>query len=95
MRFRAKYPVQGILYFGPGTYSSFSIHLRSDVGLYLDHGATLLAASPTDRPENVGYDAAEPAPNRFEDYGHRQRGETKTHAPVYSGRVTRLVEVAS
>ena len=61
----------GTVYFGPGTYSSFSICLQSNVGLYLDHGATLLAASPTDRPENVGYDPAEPAPNRYEDYGHR------------------------
>jgi len=59
----------GTVYFGPGIYSSFSIHLRSNVSLYLERGATLLAASPGDRPAG-GYDAAEPGPNVFQDYGH-------------------------
>lgn len=36
-------------------------------------------------------DAFDAARRQIEDYGHRQRGATKTHAPVYSGRVTRLV----
>lgn len=36
-------------------------------------------------------DAFDAARRQLEDYGHRQRGATKTHAPVYSGRVTRLV----
>lgn len=61
----------GTVYFGPGTYSAFSIHLKSNVTLYLDHGATLLAASPADRPTAPGYDPAEPGPgNEFQDYGH-------------------------
>lgn len=36
-------------------------------------------------------DAFDAARRRLEDYGHRQRGATKAHAPVFSGRVTRLV----
>jgi polygalacturonase len=60
----------GTVYFPAGVYSSFSIHLKSNVALYLDHGATLLAASPADRPAPSGYDAAEPGPNEYQDYGH-------------------------
>jgi len=30
-----------------GVYPTFSVHLKSNVGLHLDHGATLLAAGPT------------------------------------------------
>jgi polygalacturonase len=57
----------GTVYFPPGTYSSFSIHLGSNVTLFLEQGATLFAATPGDRD---GYDAAEPAPNGYQDYGH-------------------------
>ncbi len=60
----------GTVYFPAGTYSSFSIHLKSNVALYLDHGATLFAASPSDFANSAGYDAAEPGPNEFQDYGH-------------------------
>lgn len=61
----------GTVYFGPGTYSSFSIHLRSAVTLYLDRGATLLAASPEERPDAPGYDAAENVLEKaYQDYGH-------------------------
>src|SRR5215472_7556153 len=35
----------GTVYFPAGTYASFSIHLKSQVCLYLDQGATILAAS--------------------------------------------------
>jgi hypothetical protein len=34
----------GTVWFGAGTYASYSIHLKSNVALYLDHGATILAA---------------------------------------------------
>ena len=37
----------GTVYFPPGIYLSGSIHLKSDVALYLDHG-TVLMASPND-----------------------------------------------
>ena len=61
----------GTVYFGPGTYSAFSIHLRSNVTLYLDHGATLLAASPDEHPEAPGYDPAENVlAKTYQDYGH-------------------------
>src|SRR5690348_7015817 len=59
----------GTVYFPPGTYSSFSIHLGSNVTLFLEQGATLVAAAPGDRLSD-GYDAAEPAPNGYQDYGH-------------------------
>ena len=36
-------------------------------------------------------DAFDAARRQLEDYGHRQRGATKTHAPEFSGRVTRLI----
>jgi polygalacturonase len=58
----------GTVYFSAGTYASYTIHLRSHVGLYLDHGATLLAAEPGN---GRGYDAAEPGPgNAYQDFGH-------------------------
>jgi polygalacturonase len=56
----------GTVSFQPGNYLSYSIHLRSNVGLYLAHGCTLIAA------EGTGYDAAEsnqPWEN-YQDYGH-------------------------
>jgi polygalacturonase len=61
----------GTVYFPAGTYLSYSIHLKSNVALYLDQGATLLAAdNPLD--ENApGYDAPEPNPSDpYEDFGH-------------------------
>jgi len=36
----------GTVYFPAGTYLSFSIHLKSNVAIYLDRGATVLAARP-------------------------------------------------
>jgi polygalacturonase len=51
-----------------GRYRSYSIRLRSHVALYLDQGATLLAAAPVG---SVGYDAPEPAANdTYQDFGH-------------------------
>jgi polygalacturonase len=58
----------GTVHFPTGTYASYSIHLASHVGLYLDHGATLLAAAPAN---GQGYDPAEPNANdKFQDFGH-------------------------
>src|SRR5262245_20291450 len=58
----------GTVHFPAGTYASYSIRLRSHVGLHLDHGATLLAADTSD---GHGYDPAEPGPgNAFQDFGH-------------------------
>ncbi|WP_446743955.1 rhamnogalacturonidase [Silvibacterium acidisoli] len=64
----------GTVFFPAGVYASYSIHLRSNVSLYLDQGATILAASvPMEGTTSGGYDAAEPQNPAFEhyqDYGH-------------------------
>jgi polygalacturonase len=61
----------GIVYFPAGTYLSFSIRLKSNIALYLDHGATILAAA---HGELGGYDEAEPNPwgdeHKYQDFGH-------------------------
>ena len=38
----------GMVYFPAGRYASYSVHLASHVHLYLEKGAVLLAASPTE-----------------------------------------------
>lgn len=50
-----------------GTFLSYSIHLQSGVTLRLEKGAVLKAAPVTD---TEGYDAAEPNPSRYQDFGH-------------------------
>lgn len=64
----------GTVYFPAGVYLSYSVRLKSKVGLYLDHGAVLLAGpTPLDGTATGGYDAAEPqdaAIEAFQDYGH-------------------------
>ena len=59
----------GTVYFPAGNYLCFSIHLLSNITLYLDNGATILAA---DHKLNGGqYDL--PEPNEFDayqDFGH-------------------------
>ena len=60
----------GTVYLGAGIYSSFSIHLKSNVALYIDRGATLLAAAPASYPAAGGYDPSEPALSKYQDYGH-------------------------
>lgn len=58
----------GTVYFPAGTYLSYSIRLQSHISLYLEQGAVILAATPTD---NIGYDAPEPAINDgYQDFGH-------------------------
>ena len=57
----------GTVRFGAGSYLSTSIRLQSHVGLFLDHGAAIVAAEPSSGP----YD--EPEPNewdKFQDFGH-------------------------
>ena len=58
----------GTVYFPAGTYLSVSIHLRSNIALYLDQGATILAADPKD-----GYKYDLPEENKwdeYQDFGH-------------------------
>ncbi len=63
----------GSVVFPAGTYASYSIHLKSFVSLYLESGATILAAStPLDGTTSGGYDPAEPQGvwEPYQDYGH-------------------------
>jgi len=61
----------GTVLFPAGTYNSFSIHLKSNVALYLLQGAKIVAAE-TPAGGSDGYDAAESnAPwENYQDYGH-------------------------
>ncbi|MBN1783151.1 right-handed parallel beta-helix repeat-containing protein [bacterium] len=59
----------GTVIFPAGTYLSFTIRLKSHTGLFLDHGAVILAAS---HKEHDGkYDPAEPNEwDMYQDHGH-------------------------
>ncbi|HVT88728.1 MAG TPA: glycoside hydrolase family 28 protein [Tepidisphaeraceae bacterium] len=61
----------GTVYFPPGSYLSYSIRLKSKVALYLEQGATILAAqSPTDERLDM-YDPPEANPwDKYQDFGH-------------------------
>lgn len=59
----------GTVYFPAGKYLSFSIRLKSNITLFLDNGAFLIAADPNQG--KGGFDA--PEPNEFsmyQDFGH-------------------------
>ena len=59
----------GTVHFSAGTYRCFSIHLKSNLALYLDQGATILAADPSDKDGQ--YDAPEPNQwDQYQDFGH-------------------------
>src|SRR5450755_212947 len=60
----------GTVLFPAGTFRSYSIHLQSNVSLYLGPGAILLAADPPDG--GAGYDLPESnAPwEAYQDFGH-------------------------
>lgn len=59
----------GTIYFPAGNYLCFSIRLKSNTGLFLDHGAVIVAASPDEH--GGGYDIAEPNEwNMYQDHGH-------------------------
>jgi polygalacturonase len=63
----------GIVRFPPGTYVCYSIHLKSNVALYLGQGATILAASvPMEGTTTGGYDVAEPDEpwSAYQEFGH-------------------------
>jgi len=63
----------GMVWFPAGTYASYSVRMKSNITLYLDQGATLLAANPPAEGE-AGYDPAEPNvwddEHRYQDFGH-------------------------
>ena len=63
----------GTVRFPPGTYACYSVHLKSKVVLYLEPGATILAASvPAEGAKSGAYDAAELNKpwDDYQDYGH-------------------------
>lgn len=54
----------GTVYFPAGDYLSTTIHLKSNISLYIDQGAALIAAAR-------GYDPPEPnAFDQYQDFGH-------------------------
>src|SRR5215204_5768609 len=59
----------GTVLFPAGNYLSVTIHLKSNVALYLDQGATIVAADPKD-----GHRYDNPEPNEqwdaYQDFGH-------------------------
>lgn len=58
----------GTIFFPAGIYLSYSLRLQNNITLYLDAGATLLAAYPE---EASGYDMAEENEhNQYQDFGH-------------------------
>ena len=59
----------GTVYFPAGTYLSFSIRLKSNISLFLDNGATLLAADP--KEAGGKYDQWEANEfDMYQDFGH-------------------------
>lgn len=59
----------GTVNFSAGTYLSVSIHLKSNITLQLDQGATILAADTI--PGKVTYDLPEPNEwDMYQDFGH-------------------------
>ncbi len=58
----------GTVYFPAGNYLSGSIHLQSNISLYIEQGAVVIAAPADNEAE---YDKPEPAINdTYQDYGH-------------------------
>ncbi|HEX7316369.1 MAG TPA: glycoside hydrolase family 28 protein [Pyrinomonadaceae bacterium] len=59
----------GTVHFPAGTYLCFSIRLKSNVALHLDHGAIILAADP--EKDRGSYDQPEPNEwDMYQDFGH-------------------------
>ena len=59
----------GTVNFSAGTYLSISIHLKSNITLHLDQGATILAADTV--PGKTTYDLPEPNGwDMYQDFGH-------------------------
>ena len=58
----------GTVYFPAGSYLSVSIHLKSNISLYLDQGATIVAANTS---ADAKYDPPEPNEwDKYQDFGH-------------------------
>ena len=58
----------GTVFFPAGNYLSVSIHLKSNIALYLDQGAIIIAANTS---TDVKYDLPEPNEwDKYQDFGH-------------------------
>ncbi len=62
----------GTVVFPGGNYLCYSIHLKSNVALYLDQGAVIIAADPPPAGQSGGYDVPEPKQpwEEYQDSGH-------------------------
>ncbi|OLE14831.1 MAG: exo-poly-alpha-D-galacturonosidase [Acidobacteria bacterium 13_1_20CM_4_56_7] len=61
----------GTVVFPAGSYLCYSIHLKSNVALFLGSGATIVAADGPSRGATGGYDAPEPNQwDHYQDFGH-------------------------
>ncbi|HLJ78116.1 MAG TPA: glycosyl hydrolase family 28-related protein [Acidobacteriaceae bacterium] len=62
----------GTVWFPAGNYLCYSIHLKSNVALFLDQGAVIVAADPLPEGQAGGYDDPEPVQpwEAYQDYGH-------------------------
>src|SRR5271157_3790602 len=61
----------GTVMFPAGNYLCYSIHLKSDISLYVDAGATIIAADPPAQGAGGGFDVAEPNEwDKYQDFGH-------------------------
>lgn len=84
----------GVVAFPAGSYQCFSIHLKSNVSLYLGPGATIVAAE-TPASGSGGYDPPEPNPwDMYQDFGHSHWhnsliwGENTSDVSIYGpGRI--------
>lgn len=58
----------GTIYLPAGKYLCYTIRLQSNITIYLENGATIIAAFPS---STQGYDEAEPNENNpYQDFGH-------------------------
>jgi polygalacturonase len=62
----------GIVQIPAGVYACYSIHLQNNVALFLQQGATILAAGTPYEGTSAGYDDAEPQGSwePYQDFGH-------------------------
>lgn len=61
----------GTVIFPAGSYLSYSIHLKSNVDLYIGRGATIVAADTPVFGNGEGYDPPEPNQwDHYQDFGH-------------------------
>jgi len=61
----------GTVLFPAGNYLCYSIRLKSNISLYLNAGATIVAADPPAQGAGGGFDPAEPNQwDMYQDFGH-------------------------